>query len=1219
MTANGNRSLNLRFFLILIVWLAAATGPMFPTAARAADFSLTTSIFGSGAVNNLQQGSPAFTCASPSTTCSVSAASGTPFHLAPTPSSLFDFAGWSGAGCSAGPCQLSLTGNTTLAAVFTPQPLLKRAGSTATYMSFSRAYGEASGGSEIRSRNAVVNGNVRFDRPIAVLVNGGFDEQFQNAQGFTTVRGSFHVRRGSVTASRIRIGATALADFAVEPPTAFAMNGALSGTSSIATTVTGGFNAAVALSASGVPAGATATFAPASIAAPGQGSSMLTVTAGASTPAGSYPISVSGTGGGKSHSQALVFTVAAAPVSSFAGSYSGSYSGADSGTVSVTISASGAITGSGSSTADPAEPYQFSVSGQVATGGSVSLTGTGSAGTATFTGTINAQGVMSGTWSDGATRSGTFTVTRSTAPVADFSMAQPAAVSATQGGLGTTPIVLSASGGFNAAVALTASNVPPGGSASFSPDTIAAPGSGSATLTLGAGPSTPAGTYSVTVTGTGGGKTHTATVSFTVAPGGGTGNGPLLADGFEAGGWSMTQVSGTEGSWSLVGTGTHPEASPHGGLLQAQFNSYDASSGSQTRLFRNSGIALPATTAPVTLSFWMYHDTDYSIFNDKVQAQVSTDGTNWTSVGDPVDRYDGSTGWAQVSIDLAAYKGQTVKIGFLGVSKYGQNVYLDDVAVTGSATASPDFGMSASPAVTAAQGGSGTATIETSVSGGFNAAVALAASDLPPGAAAVFTPASIAAPGTGSATLMLSAGATTPVGNHTITVTGSGGGKTHTSTVSFTVTAPQGSTSIVSASGSATFGFYPGYIGHEVVTGTFAPSADGFETEVSSDFTVTYRWIDKASNTRFEVRRALGASRPEVAFYRDPEPYVMGTGMVYPLGTGLCISNECRVTITGGTSIEKTVTVTFEGLKPMGTADTGVVNGSLTGSANDYIWTGFDFPASSSGSVLYNGQAKDVLSAWGDTANTTVNGVVYTDETFTVRMTDGSYISAKKYANPYNMDAVAQVARGVSINEFNNAKIWVCNSPVGGKCEFSSVMRSDGSTRITFPDVPITAYNLPSSLAGAVDFGQASSTLKVNGVPFPVNTTNYRLNNLASLMSAVGSTIRHEFNLYGGASSTVNSISIWVRNGVVAMLRIPGPNNSQFLCLDQPTVSTGFPWSAGPPHTIPKCPPISISNLPGEGFRRFHFDNVTLDVEPSVYDTPLKTLTLDGTLVAKGR
>ncbi|MBK9967965.1 MAG: choice-of-anchor J domain-containing protein [Holophagales bacterium] len=79
----------------------------------------------------------------------------------------------------------------------------------------------------------------------------------------------------------------------------------------------------------------------------------------------------------------------------------------------------------------------------------------------------------------------------------------------------------------------------------------------------------------------------------------------------------------------------------------------------------------------------MYHDTGYSTSNDRIQAQVSTNGTTWTNVGTAVSRYSATTGWTQATIDLSAYKGQTVYLGFLGISAYGNNISLDDVTVTG--------------------------------------------------------------------------------------------------------------------------------------------------------------------------------------------------------------------------------------------------------------------------------------------------------------------------------------------------------------------------------------------------------------------------------------------------------------------------------------------------------------------------------------------------------
>jgi hypothetical protein len=204
---------------------------------------------------------------------------------------------------------------------------------------------------------------------------------------------------------------------------------------------------------------------------------------------------------------------------------------------------------------------------------------------------------------------------------------------------------------------------------------LLAPGAGSSQLTVKAGASTTAGTYAVTVTAASGAVSHTTTVTLTVTPAG-----ALFSDGFESSGWSTAQVSGSRGAWTVAASGTHPSASPHGGSRLAAFNSYTSSSGSQTRLYRSAALALPSS-GTVTLAFWVYHDTGYSSRNDRVQPQVSTDGSSWSSVGSAVSRYNGTTGWARASVDLSAYRGQSVRIGFLGISAYGNDLYLDDVAV----------------------------------------------------------------------------------------------------------------------------------------------------------------------------------------------------------------------------------------------------------------------------------------------------------------------------------------------------------------------------------------------------------------------------------------------------------------------------------------------------------------------------------------------------------
>ncbi len=195
---------------------------------------------------------------------------------------------------------------------------------------------------------------------------------------------------------------------------------------------------------------------------------------------------------------------------------------------------------------------------------------------------------------------------------------------------------------------------------------------------------TPA-SQSVTISGANvTGKNFTATM---------TGPATLFSDGFEANGWSVVDTSGTAGNWTLASAGTRPSVSPHGGAKLAVFNSYTASSGSQTRLYRATGFAISSSYTAVTLKFWMYHDTAYSSYNDRVQPQVSTNGSTWTNVGSAISRYSATAGWTQHTVDLTSYKGQAnVQLGFLGISGYGNDCHLDDVTVT--ATSSVTYSIS---------------------------------------------------------------------------------------------------------------------------------------------------------------------------------------------------------------------------------------------------------------------------------------------------------------------------------------------------------------------------------------------------------------------------------------------------------------------------------------------------------------------------------------------
>jgi kumamolisin len=187
-----------------------------------------------------------------------------------------------------------------------------------------------------------------------------------------------------------------------------------SGTSTITTTVSGGFDAAIALTASGQPTGVTLTLSSSTIAAPGSGSSTLTMAVASTTAAGTYTIAVSGTGGGITHTATVALTV----------------------------------------TAPTAGAFTISVS--------------------------------------------------------------PTSGSLRQGQSGTASVTTAVSGGFDSAIALSATGEPTGVTITFTPASIAAPGSGTSSMLLTVSRTAKTGTYPITITGTGGGITHTTTLTFEI-------------------------------------------------------------------------------------------------------------------------------------------------------------------------------------------------------------------------------------------------------------------------------------------------------------------------------------------------------------------------------------------------------------------------------------------------------------------------------------------------------------------------------------------------------------------------------------------------------------------------------------------------------------------------------------------------------------------------------
>lgn len=116
----------------------------------------------------------------------------------------------------------------------------------------------------------------------------------------------------------------------------------------------------------------------------------------------------------------------------------------------------------------------------------------------------------------------------------------------------------------------------------------------------------------------------------------------------------------------------------------------------------------------------------------------------------------------------------------------GTTTQTTTVSLTVTGTANPSFTLSVSPSsLNISRGKSSSATVSSTISGGFSSSISLSESALPPGVTTTNFPASISAGG--SATFTINVSSSASVGNYTITITGTGGGVTQTTSLSLHV------------------------------------------------------------------------------------------------------------------------------------------------------------------------------------------------------------------------------------------------------------------------------------------------------------------------------------------------------------------------------------------------------------------------------------------------
>jgi kumamolisin len=291
------------------------------------------------------------------------------------------------------------------------------------------------------------------------------------------------------------------------------------GTSTITSTVSGGFSSAVALTASGAPTGVTVSFSPTSIASPGSGTSTASFVVASNTTPGTYPITITGTGGGLTETTSVSLTVTAAATPAFtiaASPTTVSVVVGNSGTSSITTAVSGGFSSA----------IALSATGQptgVTVGFSPTSIAAPGSGTSTVTFTVSSTATpgtypitITGT-GGGITHTTPVSLTVSAAVTGTFTVSvSPTSGYLDQGQSGYATVTVAVSGGFSSAVSFSATGVPSGVTSSFSPASIAAPGSGTVDFNLSVAKTATIGTYPITITATGGGVTKTATLTFQI-------------------------------------------------------------------------------------------------------------------------------------------------------------------------------------------------------------------------------------------------------------------------------------------------------------------------------------------------------------------------------------------------------------------------------------------------------------------------------------------------------------------------------------------------------------------------------------------------------------------------------------------------------------------------------------------------------------------------------
>jgi subtilase family serine protease len=286
-------------------------------------------------------------------------------------------------------------------------------------------------------------------------------------------------------------------------PTSLTIVQGAAGSTAITINPLNGFSSGVNLSVSSLPSGVSASFA----TNPTTTSSLLTLSATGTVSIGTFAVTVTGSSGSLSSKATVSLTVN--PVGDYTLSASPAGLSITQGTkVATTITVS-PLNGFNSSVSLSASGLPAGVTAALnptstTTTSSLTLTASTTAALGTFTITV--------TGSSGPLSHAT-TVSLTVTPAPNFALsASPSSLSIKRGTQGASTTTISPQNGFAGPVTLSASGMPSGVSASFTPN----PATATSTLTLAASATARRGTFTVTITGKSGSLTHKTTISLSV-------------------------------------------------------------------------------------------------------------------------------------------------------------------------------------------------------------------------------------------------------------------------------------------------------------------------------------------------------------------------------------------------------------------------------------------------------------------------------------------------------------------------------------------------------------------------------------------------------------------------------------------------------------------------------------------------------------------------------